>query len=62
MPILSKEFLNIQATRECKLTLKHVCDMIRTYIQIVNNYRPISPEPTWNKLYVSQIDNNFFGK
>ena len=32
-PFLSKEFLDIQATIECRFTLKHVCDMIITYIQ-----------------------------
>ena len=31
MPVLSKEFLDIQATIECKVTLKHVHDMIITY-------------------------------
>ena len=33
-PILSKEFLEIQATVECGFTLKHICDMIRTYSQM----------------------------
>ena len=28
--LLSKEFLDSQATAECRFTLKHVCDMIRT--------------------------------
>ena len=32
--ILSKEFLDIKATIECKITLKHVRGMIRTYNQI----------------------------
>ena len=27
MPVLSKEFLDIQATEECRFTLKHVCEM-----------------------------------
>ena len=31
MPVASKEFLDIQATMECGFTLKHICDMIRTY-------------------------------
>ena len=30
-PASSKEFLDIQATIECGLTLKRVCDMTRTY-------------------------------
>ena len=30
MPVLSKEFLDIQETIECGFTLKRVCDMIRT--------------------------------
>ena len=34
MPALSKEFLDIQATRECGFTLKHVADMTRTYSQM----------------------------
>ena len=34
MPVSSKEFLDIQATIECGFTLKRVCDMIKTYIQI----------------------------
>ena len=30
-PVSSKEFLDIQATTECRFTLKLVRDMIRTY-------------------------------
>ena len=30
----SKEFLDIQSARECGLTLNHLRDMIRTYIQM----------------------------
>ena len=30
-PVLSKEFLDIQATIECGYTLKRVRDMIKTY-------------------------------
>ena len=30
VPVLSKEFPEIQATTECGFTLKHVSDMIRT--------------------------------
>ena len=30
-PVSSKEFLGIQTTMECSLTLKCVCDMIITY-------------------------------
>ena len=30
MPVSSKEFLHIQATIECRFTLKRICDMIRT--------------------------------
>ena len=33
-PVLSKEFLDIQATTKCVFTLKHMCDMIRTYSQM----------------------------
>ena len=33
-PVLSKEFLDIQATIECGFTLKRVRDMIRTYSQM----------------------------
>ena len=33
-PVLSKEFLGIQATIECGFTLKQVPDLIRTYSQI----------------------------
>ena len=33
-PISSKDFLDIQATTECRFTLKRVCDMIRTYRQM----------------------------
>ena len=32
----SKEFLDIQATIECGLTLKRVRDMTRTYSQTLN--------------------------
>ena len=31
VPASSKKFLDIQATKECGFTLKHVRDMIRTY-------------------------------
>ena len=31
VPALSKEFLDIQATKECGFTLKRICDMTRTY-------------------------------
>ena len=34
-PALSKEFLDIQATIECRFTVKHVCGMIRTCSQTV---------------------------
>ena len=33
MLVLSKYFLDIQATIECRFTLKHVCDMTKTYSQ-----------------------------
>ena len=33
-PVLSKEFFDIQATIECRLTLKRVREMIRKYSQI----------------------------
>ena len=33
VPVSSKEFLDTQATIACVFTLKHVCDMIRTYSQ-----------------------------
>ena len=32
--ILSKEFIDIQATVECRFTLKRISDMISTYSQI----------------------------
>ena len=35
-PALSKEFLDIQATVECRFTLKHVRDMTRTYSHVFN--------------------------
>ena len=34
VPVLSKEFLDIQANTECGITLKRVRDMIRTYSQL----------------------------
>ena len=34
MPASSKKFLDIQATIECRFTLKRVRDMARTYSQI----------------------------
>ena len=34
MPVLSKEFLDIQATTECRFTLKCAHDMIITYSKI----------------------------
>ena len=33
-PVLSKEFLDIQRTIECRFTVKRVHDMIRTYSQM----------------------------
>ena len=39
MPVLSKEFLDIQTTIECRLTLKRVRDMTRTYSQCKHTYR-----------------------
>ena len=33
-PVLSKEFLDIQANIECGFTLKRICDMITTYSQM----------------------------
>ena len=33
-PVSSKEFLDIQANIECGFTMKHVCDMTRTYSQM----------------------------
>ena len=32
-PVSSKEFLDIQATEECRFTLKYVHDMIKTHTQ-----------------------------
>ena len=34
LPASRKEFIDIQATIKCGFTLKHVCDMIRTYSQM----------------------------
>ena len=34
MPASSKEFIDIQATKECGFTLKRVRDMTRTYSQM----------------------------
>ena len=36
MPVSTKEFLDIQATKECGFTLKHVRDMIITYSEMRN--------------------------
>ena len=33
--VLSKEFLDIHATTECRFTLKCVCDMIKTHSLLV---------------------------
>ena len=33
-PVLSKNFLDIEATIDCRFTLKHVPDMIITYGQM----------------------------
>ena len=45
MPALSKEFLDIQATVDCRFTPKRVLDMTRTYRQSLHTYftwyRPI---------------------
>ena len=34
VPVSSKEFFDIQATVECRFTLKLICDMIITYRQM----------------------------
>ena len=34
-PVSSNEFLDIQAAIECRLPVKRVCDMIRTYSRYV---------------------------
>ena len=34
VPVLSKEFLDIQATIDCGFTLNHVLDIIRRYCQM----------------------------
>ena len=34
VPVSSKNILDIQATTECKFTLKRVCDFIRTHRSI----------------------------
>ena len=33
-PVSSKEFLDIQANKECEFTLKCVCDMAKTYSEM----------------------------
>ena len=33
-PVLSKDFLDIEANIECGFTLKCACEMIRTYSQV----------------------------
>ena len=37
-PVSSKEFLAIQATIDCRFTLKLVRDMIITYNEIIKSY------------------------
>ena len=43
-PVLSKEFLDIQATTECGFTLKRASDMIRPYRQDPDSYYPTLDE------------------
>ena len=43
-PVSIKEFLDIQATAECMLTLKGVCDMTRTHSHLK---------------FITKIDNSF---
>ena len=38
-PVSSKEFLEIQATKECRFTMKRVRDMIITYVSQVKKAR-----------------------
>ena len=38
-PVLRKQFLDIQATIECRFPLKHVHDMIVTYSQMYHTYK-----------------------
>ena len=55
-PVLSKEFLNIQATIDCGFTLKRVHDMTRTYSQMrrTDNYLQYNSIiwPVWLKGWV----------
>ena len=41
-PASSKEFLDIQEAIECGFTLKRVCNMIRTYNQMLNHLKKAS--------------------
>ena len=45
---MSKELLDIQTTIECRFTLKHVRDIVRTYRQLMmlerSNFKDIYPE------------------
>ena len=55
VPVLSKEFLDIEATTECKFTLKRVRDMIITYRQIYrtdkySQYNNLSSLAKWSSV------------
>ena len=56
MSILSKEFLDSQATIECGFTLKHLRDMARTYSQMnhTDKYSQLSSIicPVWLNVWV----------
>ena len=40
VPVSSKEFLDTQATIECRFTLKRICEMIITHIYLRRNLLP----------------------
>ena len=55
MPVSSKEFLDIQATVECRFTLKHISDMTITYSQMhhTDKYSQHSSDIVW--VFVHQL-------
>ena len=63
MPVLSKTFLDIEATIESGFTLKRVRDMIRTHSQCIYLHEAFAKHERLDDLYLSllnQVTNLYF--
>ena len=61
-PVLSKEFLDIQETIECKLTLKRVHDMTRTYSLRVPSLTISIEQNSWFPFFLQEGGGGELGR